>query len=173
MKKRTAAITLAVLGAIAMSTGCSEQKEPTSYATIQECTQDGNSFDTCTKAQNEAKAETEKNAPKFASQEQCQAQFSNCQQSSSGGWFMPALMGYMVGNMMSNGSRQVATPIYYDRDRRPQAAGFVGGVYRPIPAAPTYTARAAARASAARASASTGSRSSGGFGSRAGGSFGG
>ena len=171
MKKRTAAITLAILGALSAG-GCANP-EPTSSATytnIAECVADGFNETVCSKSLGEAKKVTEANAPKFASAEQCAAQFSNCEKSSSGAWFMPAVMGYMVGSMMNGGSRAPATPIYYDRERRPQAASFAGGAYRPTPAAETYTARSQARAAAASRSASTSSR--GGFGGRSGSSGG-
>lgn len=166
--KRTNAITLALIGALAISGCAEEKKEPTTYANVAECVADGINTTVCQDSFNEAKKVTEQNAPKFASADQCAAQFGSCQQS-SGGWFMPAVMGYMVGSMMNGGSRAPATPIYIDRDRRPQAASFVGGAYRPTAAAPTYTARAQARATAARASTS----SRGGFGGRSGGSYGG
>ena len=168
--KRTRAITLAILGAIALS-GCAPQepKEATTYTNVAECTADGYATDVCQKAIDDAKKLTEQNGPRFATADQCAAQFGNCQKSSSGDWFMPALMGYMVGNMMSNGSRSAPTPIYIDRDHRQVGASYAGGVYRPVAAAPTYTARSTARAAAARASTS----SRGGFGGRSGGSFGG
>ena len=166
--KRTSTITLALLGALAL-TGCSEEKkEPTTYKSVAECTADGISAAECQKSFDEAT----KAAPKFATQDQCAAQFGNCQvQTNADGtsWFMPALMGYMVGSMMSNGSRSYAQPVYIDRDRRPVTGGYSGGVYRTTPAAPSYTSRQAARASAARASTS----SRGGFGGSSSSSYGG
>ena len=159
MQKRTAAITLAVLGAIAL-TACSEQKPPTTYTSVSECVSDGNSAAECQKALADVTAQTEKDAPKFTTQDQCQAQFGSCQKSSSGDWFMPAVAGYMLGSVMNGGSRAPAQPIYIDRDRRPVAASYSGGVYRPTPAPQSYTSRVAASRAA-----STSSR--GGFGSRA------
>lgn len=161
--KRSSAITLAVLGALALS-GCSEeQKPPTQYTSVAECTADGIAQETCQKSFDEA----QKAAPKFSSMEQCQAQFSNCQQSSSGDWIMPAMAGYLVGSMMNNGSRGYAQPVYIDRDRRPVTSSYSGGVYRTTPSTtPSYqTRQTQARAAAAsRSSATTSSR--GGFGSR-------
>ncbi len=161
MQKRTAAITLAVLGAIALSTGCSEQKPPTTYTSVSECVSDGNSTAECQKALADVTAQTEKDAPKFTTQDQCQAQFGNCQKSSSGDWFMPAVAGYMLGSIMNNGSRAAPQPVYIDRDRRPMAASYSGGVMRTAPAPQSYTSRVAA----SRSAPSTSSR--GGFGSRA------
>lgn len=162
--KRSSAISLAIVGALAMS-GCTptpQADEPTTYRNVTECVQDGKSQATCDKAFADAKAEAEKTAPKFASQAECAAQFGNCQQSASGGWFMPALMGYMVGNMMSNsGTRYVSQPVYVDRSGRYATSTYSNGSYRTTPSAPSYTQRAQARAAAA----STGSR--GGFGSTA------
>lgn len=172
--KRSSAISLAIVGALAMS-GCTptpQADEPTTYRNVTECVQDGKSQATCDKAFADAKAEAEKTAPKFASQAECAAQFGNCQQSASGGWFMPALMGYMVGNMMSNsGTRYVSQPVYVDRSGRDVTSSYNGGRYTTSTAAPSASARAASRASAARSSASTSSR--GGFGSSSRGGFGG
>lgn len=78
----------------------------------------------------EAQAEHEKSAPRYSSLAQCEAEFGdgNCgapgQSSgtvaSSGGSdsniFMPVLMGYMLGNMMSNnGGGYRSGPVYSDR----------------------------------------------------------
>lgn len=156
--KRTSLITLAILGALTL-TSCKNEPQATSYENISECVQDGHERFVCEKAFEEAKKVTEQNAPKYATAEQCAAQFNNCQKSSDGSWFMPAVMGYMVGNMMSNGSRAPAQPVYIDRYGYRQTASFTGGNYRPTPAPTSYSARAAA------ARASTSSR--GGFGSRA------
>ncbi|WP_230086328.1 DUF1190 domain-containing protein [Halomonas sp. 328] len=73
-------------------------------------------------------------APRFTSLEACEARFGegSCEAppqpaatgQQGGGWFMPAMMGYMVGNMMSNTSRgrtlqQVyQEPVYRDRGNR-------------------------------------------------------
>lgn len=162
--KRTAAITLALLGALSV-TGCAEKKiEPTTYTNVVDCTADGNSRETCVKAFEDAQKATAENAPKFNSAEACQAQFGSCQQSASGGWFMPALMGYMIGSMNSGGSnRYYSSPVYHDRSGRPVAASFSNGTYKATSAAPSYSSRVQARAAAAKASTS----SRGGFGSSA------
>jgi uncharacterized protein YgiB involved in biofilm formation len=181
-------ITLAILGALAAS-GCApsaedtiaQDKSPATYANLTECTNDGNTTADCQKAFDESKKLTEEKAPKFASQAECAAQFGSCAPapaqasagggSSDGGWFMPAMMGFMVGNMMADGSRAPAQPIYIDRDGRQQAASFAGGSYSARPAPQTYTAKASAARAAAASRASTSSR--GGFGGRSSGSFGG
>lgn len=151
--KRSSAISLAIVGALALSsTGCTsaDSNEPTTYKTVTECVQDGKSQATCDKAFADAKAEAEKNGPKFASQAECAAQFGSCQQSASGGWFMPALMGYMVGNMMSNngGTRYVTQPVYVDRSGRSVTSNYsTTGRYTTTSAAPTAAARAATTSS--------------------------
>ena len=167
MKKRTTAITLAILGALAMSSCAPEEpKTASTYTDIGQCISDGNDKGTCEKALASAKADAEKNAPKFASAAECSAQFSNCTQSASGGWFMPALMGYMVGNMMSNGSRGYApAPVYYDRDRRATTVTpIAGGGYARNSAPQSYSSKVAARSAASSSRATTSSR--GGFGGR-------
>lgn len=167
--KRSSAISLAIVGALALSgTGCTsaDSNEPTTYRNVTECVQDGKSQATCDKAFADAKAEAEKTAPKFASQAECAAQFGNCQQSASGGWFMPALMGYMVGNMMSNngGTRYVTQPVYVDRSGRSVTSSYSGGSYRTTSAAPTPSARAAATTSSRGGFGSTARASSSSYG---------
>lgn len=169
--KRSSQITLAILGALAL-TSCADPSSqssstsvtagPTTYANLEECVKD-NDYSTCKAAEEQAKKQTAESAPRYATADQCQAQFSNCQKSDSGDWFMPAVMGYMVGSMMSDGSRGYASPVYYDRGGNAVRADFSGGSYKPATAAPTYASQAPARAAAA-SRASTASR--GGFGSR-------
>jgi uncharacterized protein YgiB involved in biofilm formation len=58
-------------------------------------------------------------APKFALREQCEAEFGdgNCetrQTASGSSFFMPLLMGYMMGNMLSG--NRFSQPVYRGRD---------------------------------------------------------
>ena len=73
----------------------------------------------CTQAFNEAQARHETMAPRFQTIEQCQAEFGPdmCRphyDNGGGSWFMPALMGVMVGQMLGGGQRMV-TPVFYDQ----------------------------------------------------------
>ncbi|HEY4135092.1 MAG TPA: DUF1190 domain-containing protein [Alphaproteobacteria bacterium] len=59
-------------------------------------------------------------APKYEQREQCEAEFGvgNCetrQTAGGGSFFMPLLMGYMMGNMLNGGNR-FSQPVYRGRD---------------------------------------------------------
>jgi uncharacterized protein YgiB involved in biofilm formation len=69
------------------------------------------SDESCRQAETQAKQALATEAPQYSRKEECEAEFGpgNCEskQSASGGGsiFMPLLMGYMMGNMMSGGNR--------------------------------------------------------------------
>lgn len=84
----------------------------------------------CVNDWREAQVEHEKSAPRYSSLAQCEAEFGdgNCgapgqsggtvasSGGSDGGIFMPMMMGYMLGNMMSNnGGGYRSGPVYSDR----------------------------------------------------------
>lgn len=191
--KMSHSIALAFLG-LALASCADQPKEESTYANVAECTADGKSQQECQTALDEATKATAASAPKFQDEASCVAQFGidGCRRDENG-WFMPALMGFMVGNMMSGGNNHTTThtrEVVYrdqkDKDRdegartagtaaRPvygapgggrQVATSTGGKLSFAKAAPTYAARVSARSS------TTASR--GGFGSRArGGSYGG
>lgn len=85
----------------------------------------------CNEAYTAAQTEHVQQAPKFASQAECEAAgFSQCQQTevktadgTGGSFFMPMMMGYMMGRMMSPGmpganrmgTPTTARPVYSDR----------------------------------------------------------
>lgn len=104
----------------------------------------------CDKAEKDALNEHAKNAPKFATREQCEAEFGPeaCQptptygqptpttqtaQAGGGSSFMPFMMGYMLGNI---GNGVASSPVYYapgsfrmaDRNQRPlySSGGYAG-----------------------------------------------
>lgn len=177
--KRTKMLTLAIMGSLALA-GCAEApQEPTTYKTVAECTADGKAADICQKSFDDAKKLTEQNAPKFGSLAECQAQFgqNGCTGGSNtqGSFFMPLMMGYMLGNMMGSSSSSYdrnrsgysyapPRPVYRTATGGTQAASFVGGRYTATPAAPSYAARVSARSTASTTS------SRGGFGGRSAGS---
>lgn len=148
-RKRSMKLTLAIMGAGAAATlaGCvpeSPQRdtgitdinfsEPKAYQNIDECVADEiYTEQACT----DAFEASVKAAPRFDSLAACeeahgegactpppegqQAANSN---SGGGGWFMPAMMGYMVGNMMSSRGDGATTrriyhePVYRTRENR-------------------------------------------------------
>lgn len=143
-----------------------------------------------------AKEAHAKEAPRFASLAECQAEFGpeGCGQApataaapgatagGSGSFFMPLLMGYMIGNALSSPS-----PAYYDRNGGYRSYGSGSSATNRLKSSSVFVnprgtaldARSTTRPAAARAPAapktmntSTRSRSSG-FGSSRSGGFGG
>jgi uncharacterized protein YgiB involved in biofilm formation len=87
---------------------CSQQQQPIApqanqaplYASVNECVQAGNTAQLCTEALQQAST----NTPHYNNIDQCAAEYgyNNCH--NNGGWFGPALMGFMVGNMLAHNS---------------------------------------------------------------------
>lgn len=73
----------------------------------------------CAKAFAGAEQEHEKSAPHFGSREFCEAQYGSCaaMHDSTGNWFIPAMMGFMVGHALGTGGAAsvVSQPVYVDR----------------------------------------------------------
>ena len=75
---------------------------------------------TCNEAYAVAQTEHVQQAPKFATQAECEAAgFSQCQvtevktaEGTGGSFFMPMMMGYMMGNMMGGGRSSFNQPVY-------------------------------------------------------------
>ena len=87
------------------------------YASLEKCI-DEIGAEKCVTAFNEAQAQHDKAAPRYGTLEQCQAEFGpeRCRPNrdqEGHSWFVPALMGVMVGQMLSGGQR-VVTPVFYD-----------------------------------------------------------
>mgnify|MGYP004712501589 FL=1 len=125
--------------AVIMLAGCEQSDETVSmYQNADDCStaNPGKSAE-CTTTYNNALKEAERTAPKYASREDCVAEFGEgqCQQTpaqagmvpenqaqaqSSGSFWMPLMAGYMMGRMMSGGaqhqplfsSRNPASPAY-------------------------------------------------------------
>ena len=126
--KRSRSIELAVMGTMPLLLAACDQPSPAQqqstvlYQSLQQCVAAGQvSADTCAKAYADAVQEQYRNAPRFGSLEQCEAQFGYDQchpvVSSSGHWFMPALAGFLVGRALSHDARHggwgYAPPPYY------------------------------------------------------------
>lgn len=126
--KRSRVVRLALLGsasALALA-ACEEAQDPLAdkRAFFEDPAQCALVYDeaTCTAAFDQAKTEHVQSAPKFASREECEEKFGvgNCQwgaaqpgqqqASSGGGFFMPLMMGYLVGNMMGRPGFQQPVP---------------------------------------------------------------
>jgi uncharacterized protein YgiB involved in biofilm formation len=134
-------VALAV-GAVFMLAGCEQSDETVSlYQNADQCAQanPGKNAE-CTTAYNNAVKEAERTAPKYATREDCVAEFgeNQCQQTpaqasmagssenqaeaqSSGSFWMPLMAGYMMGRMMSGGAAQ--QPLFSSRNPASPAYG--------------------------------------------------
>ena len=123
--KRSSTLTLALMSATALTlAACDNSEQAAIFENVEQCSsQDG--FDTLSCETNLQLAQEEhiRAAPKYSSFADCEADFGaeQCepapQQSSSGGSiFMPLMMGYMMGNMLSGRSNVATQPLYRSRD---------------------------------------------------------
>lgn len=132
---RVAPVALAI-SAVFMLAGCEQADETVSlYKNADDCSTSNPSMsEQCTTAYNNALKEAEKTAPKYATREDCVAEFGDAQctqapaqagmaaeSQSSGSMWMPLMAGYMMGRMMGGGmgaqqplfsSKNPASPAY-------------------------------------------------------------
>ena len=124
--------------AVFMLAGCEKSDETVSlYQNADDCSQanPGKSAE-CTTAYNNAIKEAERTAPKYATREDCIAEFGEgqCQQapaqagmaaeSSGGGSFwMPLMAGYMMGRMMGGGAGFAQQPLFSSKNPNSPAYG--------------------------------------------------
>ncbi|WP_431224975.1 DUF1190 family protein [Serratia sp. L9] len=114
---RVAPVALA-FSAVFMLAGCEQADETVSlYQNADDCSRANPSMsEQCTTAYNNAMKEAEKTAPKYATREDCVAEFGEAQctqapaqagmaaeSQSSGSMWMPLMAGYMMGRMMGGG----------------------------------------------------------------------
>lgn len=123
--KRSRSLKLALMGATALTlTACEEPLQDVAiFEDVNQCENEiGFDRDACVANFKKAQEEHVRVAPKYTSAEDCEADFgaAQCeiapQQTQSGGSvFMPLMMGYMMGSMLSN-NRASAQPLYRSRD---------------------------------------------------------
>jgi len=135
MTKRSSHVALAILGAAAFTlAGCSEEEvDAQAFPDLRACHSaaaagGGITAAECDTSFANAQALHVESAPRYDSLEVCEAQHGegacgNEQQASDGGGsgsiFMPLMMGYLLGNMMSNRSGMAAAqPLYKTADGR-------------------------------------------------------
>ncbi|CAI2125540.1 Protein of uncharacterised function (DUF1190) [Serratia fonticola] len=114
---RVAPVALAI-SAVFMLAGCEQADETVSlYKNADDCSTSNPSMsEQCTTAYNNALKEAEKTAPKYATREDCVAEFGEAQctqapaqagmaaeSQSNGSMWMPLMAGYMMGRMMGGG----------------------------------------------------------------------
>ena len=111
--KKSRSIRLALLGSASLTLAACDEAPPSDaqfYSNLQECTaRQGETAcrESLTKSEQEHLAE----APRFSRQEQCEQEFGagNCESHGTGvgSFFLPMMIGYMVGNNFSQ-------PVYRD-----------------------------------------------------------
>ena len=112
--KRSRSIQLVLMGTVPLLLAACDHPSPTSapqttvaYQGLTQCISDGKvSADICEKAYADAVQAHYRDGPRFDSLSDCEAQYGydrcNHVQTASGGWFMPALAGFMVGRALSH-----------------------------------------------------------------------
>jgi uncharacterized protein YgiB involved in biofilm formation len=136
--KKSRSIRLALLGSASLAlVACGDDGAPPQdakfFANVQDCSAVYDEA-ACRTAKAEADRTLVAEAPRFTRKEECEAQFGagNCetrQEASGGGsFFMPLLMGYMMGNMLSGPSRYSA-PVYRGPDNTAMTQGKGGSLY--------------------------------------------
>ncbi|MGB9096170.1 DUF1190 family protein [Erwinia sp.] len=127
--------------AVFMLAGCEQSDESVSlYQNADDCSSaNPGKSEQCTTAFNNAKTEAEKTAPKYATREDCVAEFGEgqCQQApaqagvgttnaesqQSGSFWMPLMAGYMMGRMMGGGFGGQQQPLFTSRAPNSPANG--------------------------------------------------
>src|SRR5690625_4010647 len=115
--KRSKTVGLTLMGvAPLLLAACEQQQPPTpqtlAYGSVEECIQAGLfTPQACESGQTAALQAHRTEAPRFANAADCEQQYgaNNCQvvrAESGGSWFMPAMAGFMMGQMLSGGGYQ-------------------------------------------------------------------
>ncbi|TKB51680.1 DUF1190 domain-containing protein [Ferrimonas aestuarii] len=131
-KKRLSVPTASAVAVSLTLTGCSPepmQETAQVYKDVTECIQvNPDQAQLCESVFGEALAIAEETAPQFASLADCELEFGadqcmaggsdNDNADSGGGWFMPMMYGYMLGNMLSGSKRYKTAPVYSSKNRR-------------------------------------------------------
>ncbi len=103
---------------------CSEN-EPGVFQSVDDCLLQTGDRGACEQDQQAALKMHEETAPKYEQQASCEEVYGEgkcvpAQSAGGGSWFMPAMMGFMMGRMMGGGS---AMPVYHDRRGYAYAGG--------------------------------------------------
>lgn len=120
--KKSRPIRLVLLGSASIAlAACGEDGPPQDakfFSNVTECSA-VYSDASCREAETAAKKAITEEAPRFARKEECEAEFGvgNCETKETAGgggsFFMPLLMGYMMGNLLgatASASRSIAAP---------------------------------------------------------------
>lgn len=114
VKHPAAKLTPLALALTATLSACASKEEAQIVTSVQDCLQN-TSFteEQCQTAYNEALAEAERTGPKYESASACESEFgmNQCTQSSSTGFFMPFLAGYLMSSALDF-NRNRYNPVY-------------------------------------------------------------
>lgn len=174
---RVAPVALAV-SAVFMLAGCEKADENVSlYQNADDCSRANPSMsDQCTTAYNSALQEAAKTAPKYATREDCVAEFGEeqctqapaqagmaAQPQQSGSFWMPLMAGYMMGRMMGGGYAQ--QPLFTSKSATSPANGkFVDATGKNYGSATTGRSMTVPKTALAPKPAVTNTITRGGFG---------
>ena len=138
MKKSTS-IRLVLLGSASMLlAGCGDDGPPKDarfFSSVEECSSLATEAE-CRDAMAAAEKTHLAEAPRFTRKEECEAEFGpeNCATQTAsaseggGSFFMPLLMGYMMGNMLSGGNRY-SQPVWRGTNNQGVMPGKSGGFF--------------------------------------------
>jgi len=119
-RRRSARVSSLLAGgaAVALLAACEERPTERFYSSFAECTREFSEAE-CRSAEEAALRAHADAAPRFATREACEAQMGEgaCQgvedaQAPGGSWFVPAMMGYLLGRTVGG---FMAMPVYVDR----------------------------------------------------------
>ncbi|KAF0111055.1 MAG: hypothetical protein FD149_2570 [Rhodospirillaceae bacterium] len=148
--KRSSRVHLLLMGSTSVAlAGCGDDPEPMGvFTNVAECVESGAyTPEQCSAALEQAKQEHPKIAPKYATKDDCEADFGQgkCETPASGGgrsqgpssgessgsFWMPLMMGYLAGNVLGNLKNGFGQPLYQpnvgrprDNDRRSWGGGY-------------------------------------------------
>lgn len=109
--KKSRHLVLVLMGSMALA-GCgSSGDSPRIFQNKAECVSSGSfTEEQCAKME----ADALEQSPKFASREDCAAQFGadSCREGGGGSFWMPALMGFMAGHMLGNSGNAQSMGLY-------------------------------------------------------------
>lgn len=117
--KRSVAVSLVIMGTAAGLAGCEPEKfvDTAVWETVEQCGASSQfTLESCQKNFEAAKVEHSKNAPAYAKKADCEAEFgegkcdeqTTAQHSAGSNFFMPYMMGYMMGGRSVDASPAVA-----------------------------------------------------------------
>jgi uncharacterized protein YgiB involved in biofilm formation len=138
LRKRSAYVGFSAIGMSAALAGCGPERAPDAkdvslYRSVAECSAERGQKD-CDAGWTAAQDEHRKDAPKFADRAACEADWGEgkCEEARNpggGSFFMPALMGFMMGRALSGGPTTGVGPQGCPPGQPNCAQGGARGVY--------------------------------------------